>query len=87
MGHCKMRSGSPALAQEELHWSLTALLLLGLMGVDALVSHKRDPSRLSAAEALDKVRFAMKESPPGAPEIRPATLDEIACAKRSYKVA
>ena len=126
MGHRKMRSGSPALAQEELHWSLTALLLLGLMGVDALVNHKRAPSSLSAAEALGKVRFAMrtnrrwryrgdirvllvkavkdtynrqsskqardwsykkKESPLDAPKIRPATLDEIACAKRSYKVA
>lgn len=126
MAHRKMRSGSPALAPEELHWSLTALLLLGLMSVDALVSHQRDPSRLSVAEALGKVRFAMrtpkrwryrgdirvllvkavkdtynrqsakeardwahkkKESPPGAPKIRPATPEEIACAKRSYKVA
>jgi hypothetical protein len=124
--HRKMRSGSPALALEELHWSLTALLLLGLMGVDALVSHQRDPSSLSVAAALRKVRFAMrtsrcwryrgdlrvllvkavkdnynrqgsktardwahkkKESPPGAPKIRPATSEEIACAKRIYKVA
>jgi hypothetical protein len=111
----KLRSGSPDLAKEELHWSLTALLLLGLMGVDALANKKRDPSRLSVAAALREVRLAMrtnhvwrfrgdlrvllgqavkdtyqrqsskkardwphkkKESPPGAPKIRPAKPDE-----------
>lgn len=126
MAHRKLRSGSPALAREELHWSLTALLLLGLMSVDALVSRQNNPSRFSVAKALGTVRFAMhtprrwryrgdirillaqavkdtysrssskkardwahkkKESPPGAPKIRPATAEEIACVKRSYKVA
>jgi Transposase DDE domain len=122
----KLRSRSPELAQEELHWSLTALLLLGLMGVDALISHRHDPLSLSVAGALRQVRCAMrtyrrwrfrgdlrvqlvnavkdtykrrsskkardwphkkKESPPGAPKIRPAKPGEILCAERIYNAA
>ena len=126
LGHRKLRSCSPELAKEELHWSLIALLLLGLMGVDALASQGHAALRLSVAGALRKVRFALrtnsrwcfggdirivlvdavkdtykrrstkkardwpdkkKESPPGAPKIRPATPDEIACAETSYNAA
>ncbi len=60
MDHHKMRSRSPELAKLELHWALTALLLLELMSVDALIIAKRDPMRLSVAGALDTVRFAMR---------------------------
>ncbi len=59
LGCRKLLSRSPKMACEELHWSLIALLLLGLMGVDALVSGKCDPLRLSVAEALRTVRHAM----------------------------
>ena len=122
----KLRSRAPQQAEEELHWALTAMLLLGLMSVDALVSRGGDPLSLSVAGALRQVRLAMrtpgrwrhrgdlrevlaqavkdsykrrgpkkardwpykkKESPPGAPKIRPAKPNEIALAKRSYKVA
>lgn len=122
----KLRSHAPQQAEEELHWALTAMLLLGLMSVDALASVQRDPCQLSVAEALRTVRHAMltndrwryrgdlrkrlaqalkddyqrrsskkardwphkkKESPPGPPKIRPAKPNEIARAKRSYKVA
>jgi len=55
----KLCSRSPQLAQEELHWSLTALFLLGLMGVDALRTQRREPLKLSAAESLRVVRWAM----------------------------
>jgi len=47
---------------------------------------KDNYNRQSSKKARDWAH-KKKESPPGAPEIRPATLDEIACAKRSYKVA
>lgn len=126
LGHRKLRSHSPELAKEELHWALTALLLLGLMGVDALASKGHAASCLSVATTLRTVRRGMrtnqrwrflgdlrilfanavkdrykrnslkqardwahkkKESPPGSPKIRPAKPNEIACAKRSYKVA
>ena len=60
LNHRKLRSRNPELAQEELHWSLTALLLLGLMGIDALINHRRDPLSLSVAGALRQVRRAMQ---------------------------
>ena len=126
LGHRKLRSRSPELAKEELHWALTALLLLGLMGIDALASKGRAALSLSVAGALRKIRFAMrtnrrwrfrgdirkllvnavkdnykrrgskkardwpdkkKESPPGAPKIRPANPHEIACAEMIYNAA
>jgi hypothetical protein len=55
----KLRSRSPAQAYEELHWSLTALLLLGLMSVPSLVQKGIAPLRLSVAGALRMVRRAM----------------------------
>lgn len=122
----KVRRGRPKLARAELHWALTALLLLGWMGVDALVQEKRPPQALSIAGALRTVRCSMRskacwrfhgdirvllckavkdnyqrhsqkksrdwpykntEKPPGAPKIRRAKPNEIACAKRIYNVA
>lgn len=122
----KLRSRAPQAAREELHWALTAMLLLGLMGLDALAAEQRAPDQFSVAEALRTVRHALRtptrwrwrgdlrtplvravkdnyrrrrgkkardwphkktESPPGVPKIRPAKPNEIARAKRSYKVA
>lgn len=56
----KMRSDSPRQAREELHWAMTALLLLGLMGVEALSSRHIEPTRLSVASALRTVRRGMR---------------------------
>jgi len=55
----KLRSRAPAQSREELHWSLTALLLLSLMSVQALVQKNIDPLRLSVAGALRTIRQAM----------------------------
>ncbi len=55
----KLRSRAPIRAQEELHWSLTALLLLSLMSVQALVQKNIDPLRLSVAGALRTIRQAI----------------------------
>jgi len=62
LDHHKLRSRSPHQAQEELHWALTALLLLGLMGVDGLVRKNRDPLSLSMAVVLREVRQAMRSN-------------------------
>jgi len=75
------------MACEELHWSLIALLLPGLMGVDALVSGKCDPLRLSVGSGSEELNgtFDMMgnfwewyESPYDsgyfAPDTEPATL-------------
>lgn len=55
----KLRSRAPAPAGEELHWALTALLLLSLMSVQTLVQQGIDPLRLSVSDALRVVRRAM----------------------------
>lgn len=122
----KLRSDAPQQARWELHWGLTALLLLGLMSVEAIIARGRDPLSLSVATALRHVRHAMrtarcwrrrgdlrallslaikdgyrrhgsktardwphkkKESPPGAPKIRPPTQTEIKKAQKLRNVA
>jgi hypothetical protein len=55
----KLRSKSPRQARWELHWGMTALLLLGLMSVQAIVARGRDPLSLSVAAALRVIRQAM----------------------------
>ena len=55
----KLRSKSPRAARWELHWGITALLLLGLMSVTAIIGGGRDPLSWSVAQALRVVRQAM----------------------------
>jgi len=56
----KLRSKAPRAARWELHWGMTALLLLGLMSVAEIVGRGRDPLSLSVAQALRVVRQAMR---------------------------
>ncbi len=58
----KLRSKSPRQARWELHWGMTALLLLGLMSVQAIVARGRDPLSLSVAAALRTIRQALRAS-------------------------
>jgi hypothetical protein len=58
----KLLSCSPYLAMAELYWSLIALLLLGLMGVDSLVQNHTSPACLSVASCLRVVRHAMRSN-------------------------
>jgi len=60
----KLRSKSPRAARWELHWGMTALLLLGLMSVAAIVGRGRDPLSCSVAQALRVVRQAMRSPRP-----------------------
>ena len=60
----KLRSRSPRAARWELHWGMTALLLLGLMSVAAIVGRGRDPLSWSVARALRVVRQAMRSPRP-----------------------
>ena len=62
LDHHKLRSRAPDQAKEELHWAMLGYLLLGLMGVDALVSRGRDPAGFSVAAGLRIVRAAMRTS-------------------------
>lgn len=56
----KMRSDAPKQAKLELHWAVVALLLLGLMSVDALIAKGHDPLQLSVALALRVVRLSLR---------------------------
>lgn len=60
----KLRSKSPRAVRWELHWGMTALLLLGLMSVAAIVGRGRNPLSLSVAQALRVVRQAMRKPGP-----------------------
>jgi hypothetical protein len=61
----KLRSRSPRQARWELHWGMTALLLLGLMSVAAIVARGRDPLSLSVASALRTVRRVLHKKTGG----------------------
>lgn len=56
----KLRSRSPQNAVDELHWAMTAHLLLGLMSIEGMITAVRDPLELSIAAALRIVRTAMQ---------------------------
>lgn len=59
-----LRSRHPRQARDELHWAMTAMLLLGLMSVEALSRQRISPSRLSPASALRMVRHSMHPDQP-----------------------
>lgn len=56
----KLRSRSPGNAIDELHWAMTAYLLLGLMSIEGMIAAGTDPLGLSVAGALRIVRTAMQ---------------------------
>lgn len=56
----KLRSRSPDNAIDELHWAMTAHLLLGLMSVEGMIAAGTDPLKLSVAAALRTIRTAMQ---------------------------
>jgi len=58
----KLRSRNPDNAMDELHWAMTAYLLLGLMSVEGMIAAGTDPLKLSVAAALRRVRTAMQSS-------------------------
>ncbi len=55
----KLRSRSGENAMDELHWAMTAHLLLGLMSIEGMITTNCDPLELSIAAALRIVRTAM----------------------------
>ena len=56
----KLKSRSPQMALDELHWAMTAYLLLGLMSIEGMITAGTDPLELSFAAALRQVRTAMQ---------------------------
>jgi hypothetical protein len=58
----KLRSDAPEQARWELFWGMTALLLLGLMSLEALLKRRARPEALSIAASRRIVRQAMSTS-------------------------
>jgi hypothetical protein len=60
----KLRSKAARRAKIELEWTLVALTIVTLLGIDALVKRRRDPRRLSPAQLLRALREAMHHGTP-----------------------
>ena len=60
LGCAKLRSKSARRAKIELEWTLVALTIAMLLGVDAAKRHRRDPRRLSPAQLLRTLREAIR---------------------------
>jgi hypothetical protein len=58
----RMLSRTPEAAKCELTWALLGLWLLGLMSVEAILAHGRDPLLWSAAKARDRVRRSLRRA-------------------------
>ena len=60
LGCAKLRSKSARRAKIELEWTLVALTITMLLGIDAATKRRRDPRRLSPAQLLRTLREAIR---------------------------
>ena len=60
LGCAKLRSKSARRAKIELEWTLVALAIATMLGMDAATKRRRDPRRLSPAQLLRVLREAMR---------------------------
>lgn len=63
LGCVKLRSKAARRARIEFEWTLVAMAILTLLGIDALVRRRRDPRRFSPAQALRVLRDAIRSQP------------------------
>ncbi len=60
LGRAKLRSKAARRARIELEWTLIALMIATLLGIDALVKRRRDPRKLSPAQLIRTLRDALR---------------------------
>lgn len=60
LGCAKLRSKAARRARIELEWTLVALTIATLVGVDALLKRRRDPRKLSPAQLIRTLREALR---------------------------
>ena len=63
LGCAKLRSKAARRARIEFEWTLVAMAVLTLLGIDALVKRRRDPHRFSPAQAIRVFRDAILRQP------------------------
>jgi hypothetical protein len=61
-GCAKLRSKAARRAWIELEWTLVALTIATLLGVDATVKRRRDPRRLSPAQLIRTLRESLRRN-------------------------
>jgi hypothetical protein len=63
LGCAKLRSKAARRARIEFEWTLVAMTIMTLLGIDALVQYRRDPRRFSPAQTLRVLRDALRREP------------------------
>lgn len=85
-GCAKLRSKAARRARIELEWTLVALTIATLLGIDATVKRRRDPRRLSPSLLIRALRESLRRSDARGP--RSCTIQRRAlshCLKDSYQ--
>lgn len=72
LGCAKLRSRSSYRARLELEWTLVALTIATLLGIDAVVKRRRDPRKLSPARLIRTLREALRHDNAAHPQSRVA---------------
>jgi hypothetical protein len=85
LGRAKLRSQAARRARIELEWTLVALTLGTMLGIDAAVKRRRDPQRLSPAQWIRTLRASLRADS-AAPGRSPAALERALgrCLKDAY---
>jgi hypothetical protein len=63
LGCAKLLSKAARRARIEFEWTLVAMAIMTLLGIDALVERRRDPRRFSPARAICMLRDAVQREP------------------------
>lgn len=85
LGCVKLRSKAARRARIELEWTMVALTIATLLGIDAAVTRRRDPRRLSPARLIRTLREALRGDA-SRPRARATLQRALAdCRKDSYR--
>jgi hypothetical protein len=86
LGCAKLRSKAARRARIELEWTLVALAIVTLLGIDALVKRRRDPRGLSPGQLIRTLREALRRDPVEHPQSRDALERALGkCRKDTYQ--
>jgi hypothetical protein len=85
LGCAKLRSKAAHRAKIELEWTLVALAIMTMLGIDALAQRRGDPRRLSPAQLLRTLREALRGNVTCAPAHQALQQALRNCLKDTYQ--
>lgn len=86
LGCAKLHSKAAHRARIELEWTMVALTIATLLGIDAAVARRRDPRRLSPAQLIRTLRETLRGGAASRPHARAALERALAnCRKDTYQ--